>query len=56
MQSRQSTAAKVQQDTSAVLIHPYNDGRIIRYILFERCLDFDYFFLSYGLAEILKTD
>ncbi|KAL2904830.1 Serine racemase [Bienertia sinuspersici] len=29
MQSRQSTAAKVQQDTGAVLIHPYNDGRII---------------------------
>ncbi|GMN32183.1 hypothetical protein TIFTF001_003557 [Ficus carica] len=29
MQSRESTAAKVLQDTGAVLLHPYNDGRII---------------------------
>lgn len=31
MQSRESTAAKVLQETGAVLLHPYNDGRIIRY-------------------------
>ncbi|GAB4856870.1 hypothetical protein Ancab_014789 [Ancistrocladus abbreviatus] len=29
MQSRESVAAKVMHDTEAVLIHPYNDGRII---------------------------
>ncbi|KAK4389303.1 Serine racemase [Sesamum angolense] len=29
VQSREEVAAKVLQDTSAVLIHPYNDGRII---------------------------
>ncbi|KAK9668164.1 hypothetical protein RND81_13G038800 [Saponaria officinalis] len=29
MVSRQSTAAKVLQETGAVLIHPYNDARII---------------------------
>lgn len=29
MESRQSTAAKVVNETGAVLIHPYNDGRII---------------------------
>nr|XP_016457953.1 PREDICTED: serine racemase-like [Nicotiana tabacum]XP_016457954.1 PREDICTED: serine racemase-like [Nicotiana tabacum]XP_016457955.1 PREDICTED: serine racemase-like [Nicotiana tabacum] len=29
MQSREDTANKVLQDTGAVLIHPYNDGRII---------------------------
>ncbi|KAL9242827.1 hypothetical protein vseg_016788 [Gypsophila vaccaria] len=29
MESRQSTAAKVLQETGAVLIHPYNDARII---------------------------
>lgn len=29
MESRQTTAAKVMQETGAVLIHPYNDGRII---------------------------
>lgn len=31
MQSRESTAAKVLQETGAVLLHPYNDRRIIRY-------------------------
>nr|XP_011463847.1 PREDICTED: serine racemase isoform X2 [Fragaria vesca subsp. vesca] len=31
MQSRESTAAKVLQETGAVLLHPYNDERIIRY-------------------------
>lgn len=30
MQSREEVAAKVLEDTGAVLIHPYNDGRIIR--------------------------
>lgn len=30
VQSREEVAAKVLQDTGAVLIHPYNDGRIIR--------------------------
>ncbi|KAH6762534.1 serine racemase [Perilla frutescens var. hirtella] len=29
LQSREEVAAKVLQDTGAVLIHPYNDGRII---------------------------
>ncbi|KAG6434145.1 hypothetical protein SASPL_105767 [Salvia splendens] len=29
MQSREEVAAKVLKDTGAVLIHPYNDGRII---------------------------
>ncbi|KAG9443684.1 hypothetical protein H6P81_015024 [Aristolochia fimbriata] len=29
MQSREGIANKVQQETGAVLIHPYNDGRII---------------------------
>lgn len=29
VQSREEVAAKVLQDTGAVLIHPYNDGRII---------------------------
>ncbi|XP_008238865.1 PREDICTED: serine racemase [Prunus mume] len=29
MQSRESTAAKVLQETGAVLLHPYNDRRII---------------------------
>ncbi|XP_059289672.1 serine racemase-like isoform X2 [Lycium ferocissimum] len=29
MHSREDTANKVLQDTGAVLIHPYNDGRII---------------------------
>lgn len=28
---REDVAAKVLQDTGSVLIHPYNDGRIIRY-------------------------
>ncbi|KAJ0105409.1 hypothetical protein Patl1_17751 [Pistacia atlantica] len=29
MQSRESVASKVLQETGAVLLHPYNDGRII---------------------------
>lgn len=29
IQSREDNAAKVQQDTGATLIHPFNDGRII---------------------------
>ncbi|CAK9164966.1 unnamed protein product [Ilex paraguariensis] len=29
MQSREETAAKVVKETGAVLVHPYNDGRII---------------------------
>ncbi|KAJ8623971.1 hypothetical protein MRB53_032501 [Persea americana] len=29
MQSRESVATKVQQETGAVLVHPFNDGRII---------------------------
>lgn len=37
-QSRQITADKVQQDTGAVLIHPYNDSRIIRYYLYFKVL------------------
>ncbi|KAK2989089.1 hypothetical protein RJ640_018878 [Escallonia rubra] len=28
-QSREETAAKVLQETGAVLVHPYNDGRVI---------------------------
>ena len=31
-QSRESTARKVQQETGAVLIHPFNDKHIIRYV------------------------
>lgn len=34
MQSRESVASKVLQETGAVLIHPYNDGRIIRYKIY----------------------
>lgn len=30
MQSREDTAKKVLQETGAILIHPYNDGRILR--------------------------
>lgn len=30
MQSRENTATRVLQETGAVLVHPYNDGRIIR--------------------------
>ncbi|XP_021834061.1 serine racemase-like [Prunus avium] len=37
MQSRESTAAKVLQETGAVLLHPYNDRRIIRRWLDIRC-------------------
>jgi len=29
MQERESVSAKVQEETGAVLIHPFNDGRII---------------------------
>lgn len=31
VQSREEVAVKVLQDTGAVLIHPYNNGSIIRY-------------------------
>lgn len=31
MQSREDIATRVLQETGAVLLHPYNDGRIIRY-------------------------
>lgn len=31
MQAREETAAKVLHQTGAVLLHPYNDRRIIRY-------------------------
>lgn len=31
MQSRESVAKRVMQETGAVLLHPYNDRRIIRY-------------------------
>lgn len=31
MASRETVASKVLQETGSVLIHPYNDGRIIRY-------------------------
>lgn len=31
MQSREETANRVLQETGAVLLHPYNDKRIIRY-------------------------
>lgn len=34
MQSREETANKVLHETGAVLVHPYNDGRIIRYSAF----------------------
>lgn len=30
MQSREETASRVLQETGAVLLHPYNDKRIIR--------------------------
>lgn len=30
VKSREEIATKVQQETGAALIHPYNDGRIIR--------------------------
>ncbi|GAB2302532.1 hypothetical protein Dimus_036538 [Dionaea muscipula] len=33
MQSRERTAAEVLRETGAALIHPYNDGRIIRPIV-----------------------
>lgn len=32
MSSREEVASKVLQETASVLIHPYNDGRIIRYL------------------------
>jgi serine racemase len=31
MRSREETANKVWQETGAIFIHPYNDGRILRY-------------------------
>lgn len=31
VESRESIANKVQQETGAVLVHPFNDSRIIRY-------------------------
>lgn len=31
IQSRETVARKVQQETGAVLIHPFNDKHIIRY-------------------------
>lgn len=34
MQSREAVARKVQEDTGAVLIHPFNDGRIIRFFTY----------------------
>lgn len=37
MQSREMTATKVMQETGALLIHPYNDGRIIRYNVILFC-------------------
>ena len=30
VQSREATASKVQQETGAVLVHPFNDKHIIR--------------------------
>lgn len=30
MQARELVAGRVQEETGAVLVHPYNDGRIIR--------------------------
>lgn len=33
MQSRETIANKVLEETGAVLIHPFNDARIIRYWL-----------------------
>lgn len=33
MHSRESVASKVLEETGAVLVHPYNDGRIIRYYI-----------------------
>jgi serine racemase len=35
MSSREEIASKVLQETGSVLIHPYNDGRIIRYFAFS---------------------
>ncbi|GKV24988.1 hypothetical protein SLEP1_g34509 [Rubroshorea leprosula] len=34
MQSREITATKVLKETGAILVHPYNDERIIRYSVF----------------------
>jgi len=31
VQSREEVANKVWQETGAIFIHPYNDGRILRY-------------------------
>ena len=35
LESRESTARKVQQETGAILIHPFNDKRIIRYVILD---------------------
>lgn len=34
MQSRESVASKVLQETGAVLVHAHSDGRIIRYKIY----------------------
>lgn len=34
MSSREEVASRVLQETGSVLIHPYNDGRILRYFAF----------------------
>lgn len=44
LQSRESVASKVLQETGAVLLHPYNDGRIIRY-------NTESYHFTYSLAE-----
>lgn len=38
IQSREETASKVVEETSATLVHPYNDGRILRYHFSTLCL------------------
>lgn len=35
MSSREEVASRVLHETGSVLIHPYNDGRIIRYFAFS---------------------
>lgn len=39
MQSRESIAEKVQQDTGAILVHPFNNRFIIRFYICHRPLD-----------------
>lgn len=56
IKSREDTATKVQQETGATLIHPFNDGRIIRFALlyfhfflfFSLLMAYSFFFLSVG--------